>query len=220
MRLQSNLSAYSGNPGKDNLTDWANPVCNSMVASSGQNDTGMFDFNFRDDRYLPFEGAGAVYSQWFLELPEAVRSFDYSTTSDIVLHISFTAKDDGNFRDLVQSNIAKAIQKPNTPFQRLFAMKSDFPDSFYQLVSVKSDATVTLNNYNFPYFFNAIGIRLPAAVNLIYIRQGSTYTALTAAPPAITAVAGSTTSWQFTIPAASITATPIDDILILLGYGF
>jgi hypothetical protein len=218
MRQQNNLISYKGNPGSDNLTSWANPVCNSIVASSAQNDAGMFDFNFRDDRYLPFEGAGAVYSQWLLELPEAVRSFDYSTISDIVLHISYTAKDDGNFRDLVESNLAKAIKTPNTPFQRLFMMKSDFPDAFYQLVNVKSDTTITLNDYNFPYFFNDIGIKLPSNVNLIYIRQGSTYTALTAAT-AISAVAGSTTSWQFTILAASITATNIDDIVILLGYG-
>jgi Tc toxin complex TcA C-terminal TcB-binding domain/Neuraminidase-like domain/PA14 domain/Salmonella virulence plasmid 28.1kDa A protein/Putative peptidoglycan binding domain len=226
MRMQSNLGSYSGNPAKDNLVDWANPVCSSMVASSGQNDAGMFELNFRDDRYLPYEGAGAVYSQWLLELPEAVRSFDYSTISDVVLHISYTAKDDGNFRDLVESSLAKAIQKPNTPFQRLFAMKSDFPDAFYQLVNVGVNTTITLNSYNFPYFFNDSGVKLPGAVNLIYVRQGKTYTALTATS-AISAVAGSTTSWQFTILAASVTAATaaagkpgvaVDDMLILLGY--
>lgn len=218
MRQQSNLSSYKGNPGSDNLTSWANPVCNSIVASSAQNDAGVIEFSYKDDRLLPFEGAAAVYSQWLLELPEAIRSFDYSTVSDIVLHISYTAKDDGNFRDLVESNLAKAIKTPNTPFQRLFMMKSDFPDAFYQLVSVASDTTITLNDYNFPYFFNDIGIKLPGAVNLIYIRKGSTYTALTAAAPVITALPGGT-SWQFTITAASITATNIDDIVILLGYG-
>jgi hypothetical protein len=220
MRMQNNLSSYTGNPRRDNLSSWANPVCNFMVASSGQNDSGMFEFNFRDDRYLPFEGAGAVYSQWLLELPEAIRSFDYSTISDIVLHVSYTAKDDGNFRDLVESNIVtKAIKAPNTPFQRLFMMKSDFPDAFYQLVNVKSDTTITLNGYNFPYFFTGIGVKLPGAVNLIYVRQGSVYTALTATAPVISAVAGSTGSWQFTITAAAITAANIDDILILLNYG-
>jgi Tc toxin complex TcA C-terminal TcB-binding domain len=32
----------------------------SIATSSAQNDSGMFELNFRDERYLPFEGAGAI----------------------------------------------------------------------------------------------------------------------------------------------------------------
>ena len=32
----------------------------SIATSSGQNDAGLFELNFRDERYLPFEGAGAI----------------------------------------------------------------------------------------------------------------------------------------------------------------
>jgi hypothetical protein len=39
----------------------------TIVTSTGQ-DHGLFDANVRDDRYSPFEGAGAV-SEWHLELP-------------------------------------------------------------------------------------------------------------------------------------------------------
>ena len=35
----------------------------SVVTSNAQNDSGMFEANLRDERYLPFEGAGAI-SQW------------------------------------------------------------------------------------------------------------------------------------------------------------
>jgi hypothetical protein len=38
-----------------------------IATSSAQNDSGMFELNFRDERYLPFEGAGAI-SHWRLEL--------------------------------------------------------------------------------------------------------------------------------------------------------
>ena len=41
----------------------------SVVTSSGNNDSGMFETNLRDERFLPFEGAGAI-STWKLELPE------------------------------------------------------------------------------------------------------------------------------------------------------
>ncbi|MHC1764916.1 MAG: toxin [Verrucomicrobiia bacterium] len=39
----------------------------AIAASSAQHDSGVFELSFRDDRYLPFEGAGAI-SDWSLEL--------------------------------------------------------------------------------------------------------------------------------------------------------
>lgn len=40
----------------------------AIATSTGQNDSGLFELNFRDERYLPFEGAGAI-SSWEFELP-------------------------------------------------------------------------------------------------------------------------------------------------------
>lgn len=40
----------------------------SIVTSFGQNDGGLFETNLRDERYLPFEGAGVI-SRWTLQLP-------------------------------------------------------------------------------------------------------------------------------------------------------
>ena len=39
----------------------------SVAISHGQNDSGLFELNFNDERYLPFEGAGAI-SRWKLKL--------------------------------------------------------------------------------------------------------------------------------------------------------
>ena len=58
----------------------------SMATSSGQTDSGMFELNFRDERYLPFEGAGAV-SRWRLELPAPLPQFDYGSIADVLLHV-------------------------------------------------------------------------------------------------------------------------------------
>jgi hypothetical protein len=66
----------------------------SMVTSSGNNDAGMFETNLRDERFLPFEGAG-VESTWKLELPREFRQFDYSTISDVILHLRYTARQGG-----------------------------------------------------------------------------------------------------------------------------
>jgi len=78
------------NDGKFRTEDTAEAI----ACSSAQNDSGMFELNFRDERYLPFEGCGAD-SVWRLELTEkkALRQFDYETISDVIFHIKYTAKE-------------------------------------------------------------------------------------------------------------------------------
>jgi hypothetical protein len=48
-----------------------NGALEAIATSSGQNDAGLFEVNFRDDRYLPFEYHGAV-SRWRVELPPEI----------------------------------------------------------------------------------------------------------------------------------------------------
>ena len=67
----------------------------SIAVSSGQNDSGVFELNFRDERYIPFEGAGAV-SKWRVELPEKFRQFDYDSITDVIMHLRYTAVDGGD----------------------------------------------------------------------------------------------------------------------------
>ncbi|UPZ15121.1 neuraminidase-like domain-containing protein [Flavobacterium humidisoli] len=67
----------------------------SIAISNAQSDSGVFELNFRDDRYLPFEGTGAI-SGWRLELPTEVRQFDYNTISDVILHVKYTAREGGS----------------------------------------------------------------------------------------------------------------------------
>ncbi|WP_221392088.1 hypothetical protein [Dyadobacter sp. NIV53] len=66
----------------------------SIATSSAQGDSGVFELNFRDERYLPFEGAGAI-SKWQLELPTEIRQFDYNSIADVIIHMSYSAKDGG-----------------------------------------------------------------------------------------------------------------------------
>jgi hypothetical protein len=66
----------------DRFSDYFGSI-QSIVTSSGQNDSGLFETNLRDERYLPFEGSGAV-SEWQLQLPADPskgdpRQFDYET---------------------------------------------------------------------------------------------------------------------------------------------
>ncbi|WP_019502255.1 LamG-like jellyroll fold domain-containing protein [Pseudanabaena sp. PCC 6802] len=68
---------------------------NQQIAiSTGVEDSGMFELNFGDGRYLPFEGTGAI-STWLLEMPKATNPIDFSTISDVIIHVRYTAKADG-----------------------------------------------------------------------------------------------------------------------------
>src|SRR5215510_385406 len=58
----------------------------SIVTSGAQNDNGLFETNMRDERYLPFEGQGAI-SSWRIELPKTFQAFDYNSISDVVLQV-------------------------------------------------------------------------------------------------------------------------------------
>jgi hypothetical protein len=48
-----------------------------------------------DQRYLPFEGGGAVGS-WHFELPAASNEIAVAKVTDIILHLYYTALDGGD----------------------------------------------------------------------------------------------------------------------------
>ena len=54
----------------------------------------MFEGSAADDRYLPFEGTGAV-SSWRLSLPRPSNRFDFRSITDVVLQLRHTAIDGG-----------------------------------------------------------------------------------------------------------------------------
>jgi hypothetical protein len=67
-----------------------------MVTSAAVNDTGLFEFNFRDERYLPFEYRGVQAfgnnKQWGFTLSKG-NEFDYDSISDLVLQLRYTARE-------------------------------------------------------------------------------------------------------------------------------
>lgn len=46
-----------------------------MATSTAHQESGKFDFRFGSDKFLPFEGAGAVDSKWSLEVNGVVMEF-------------------------------------------------------------------------------------------------------------------------------------------------
>jgi hypothetical protein len=144
--------AYGRNlEGDDRFRDYYGTV-QSIATSSAQNDSGMFETNLRDERFLPFEGAGAV-STWTLTLSGA-RQFDYDTISDVVLHMNYTARQGGQ---LLGTKAIEAMDEKlgdeNSPvLARIFSLKHDFPNAWHHFVNSEDDLKVLLKKEHFPYF--------------------------------------------------------------------
>jgi len=121
----------------DDRFSTVNVPITSIAVSTGQNDSGVFELNFRDERYIPFEGAGAI-SKWRIELPKTFREFDYESITDVVMHLRYTALDGG---DKLKGAAEKAVQayvKNAEDLSReeglfaFFDLRHDFPNEWYK----------------------------------------------------------------------------------------
>ncbi len=136
----------------------------SIVTSKGQNDSGMFETNLRDERFLPFEGAGII-SSWKMELPDTFRQFDYDTISDVIMHINYTARPDSGL--MKQKSIGELQEAVNEitrisgkkGLARLFSIRHEFGNEWHNfLYPTKHDdphlLTLSIGREHFPFLFS------------------------------------------------------------------
>jgi hypothetical protein len=110
----------------------------SIATSTAQADAGVFEMSFRDERYMPFEGQGAI-SQWTLSLPSAFRQFDYETITDVIVSISYNSEFSGTLRDKVETSNAQLVGGilnyfTANPTHRAFSLRQDFSSTFSRLL--------------------------------------------------------------------------------------
>jgi hypothetical protein len=122
-------SRYWARPGDPRVVR-AYAATEAIATSSGQNDSGLFELSFRDERYLPFEGAGAI-SRWRLELPPENNQFDLDSLSDAVLHLNYTAREGGD--GLRRAANESAQEHLPGAGLRLFDLRHDFPEAWHRL---------------------------------------------------------------------------------------
>jgi hypothetical protein len=141
-----------GMPADDGRFVENNVPVKAIAASNAQNDSGVFELGFHDDRYLPFEGAGAV-GEWSLELfndppannpdptePDfgrALRQFDYGSITDAVVHIKYTAREDaGPFKNGAVAHLRDYLAEDGaTPSLRLLNLRQEFPSQWRRFLS-------------------------------------------------------------------------------------
>jgi hypothetical protein len=147
--LANGVYARSTTQDDNRFTDYFGST-DIIVTSSGTADSGMFETNLKDERFLPFEGAGAI-STWNLSLPAELPAFDYTTISDVILHIRYTAREAGDpLGSQATKELVRMLGTGQSGQSLLFCLRYDFPTQWAAFVN-GGDFTVTLEKQYFPY---------------------------------------------------------------------
>lgn len=103
-----------------------------IALSKGINDTGLFELSFRDERYLPFEGTGAI-STWELSLPKSTNQINFDNLTDVIITLSYTAlaAGEGTFKQTVQTAL-----NPCEWFYYI-SLNQTFPSEWHTFVTSK-----------------------------------------------------------------------------------
>ncbi|PGE39774.1 hypothetical protein COM60_08350 [Bacillus toyonensis] len=136
---------------------------NAIATSSAQNDSGMFELNFKDERYLPFEGAGVI-SKWRLQLPK-LKQFDYHSISDVIIHLRYTACEGG---EKLKSDATKTVSKwlqsigqelNEISLQAALNMKHDQPNEWH-LLKKNGKVELKIDKSRLPYMAQAFEVEI------------------------------------------------------------
>ncbi len=186
----------------------------AIAASNAQNDSGVFELSFRDERYLPFEGAGAI-SDWsrelFSDLPSnnpdpanpdfgrPLRQFAYKSISDAILHIKYTAREDaGPFKNGAIAHLRDYFSQDGaTPSLRMLNLRNEFPTQWNRFLNPSNPAKgnvfeLEMSPELFPFRDEKKRVKINSVWLLACARDGENYTAVFN-PPLPAAPAGSDT---------------------------
>jgi hypothetical protein len=147
----------------------------SVATSTAQGDAGVFELSFRDERYMPFEGLGAI-SDWQLTLPKAFRQFDYDTINDVIISVSYTAEQDGVLRGTVESTnnaIVGSIANffSNNSARRVLSLRQDFSAAFSRLLRspAGTPVSVAITDQYLPLFARGRNLQVQSGVVLLRV---------------------------------------------------
>ena len=186
----------------------------AIAASNAQNDSGVFELSFRDERYLPFEGADAI-SDWsrelFSDLPSnnpdpanpdfgrPLRQFAYKSISDAILHIKYTAREDaGPFKNGAIAHLRDYFSQDGaTPSLRMLNLRNEFPTQWNRFLNPSNPAKgnvfeLEMSPELFPFRDEKKRVKINSVWLLARAKDGEDYTAVFN-PPLPAAPAGSDT---------------------------
>ena len=241
VRTTATGADYARQEGQDDrFTDYLGTI-QSIVTSGGQDDGGVFDAGARDERFGPFEGAGAI-SSWRLDLPKDFRQFDYDTIPDVILHLRYTAREGGNgLRDAAVAQLTRLVGDAQaTGSSRLFSVRQEFPSEWARWKSSgtagRAELALQLREEHYPYWSRGL-TRVVRGVELLARAAGGTASVKVFGGPEPSAAGDTldrdqvlggllrTSLHNITVPAATgqfslyFEDTALDDLWLILTWG-
>ncbi len=120
---------------------------------------GMFELRFDSERYLPFEGTGAV-SNWRLELNGKRGSFNPKEITDVVVTVKYSARQGGE----AFANAVKGMLKPYIAAHYL-DVTAEFPNEWDEFISGDGDElSLPVTRELFPHIASS---KIPAIMTQI-----------------------------------------------------
>ena len=126
----------------------------SMVTSHGQGDTGVFELRLADERYLPFECAGAI-GRWRIRLPQNDNQFDVGTITDFILTLQYTAREGGQvLRSAAEKHRDDVAPKSG---ETMLSLRHHFPTEWHRFLHPAKPGDdqvlrLKLRREHFPFF--------------------------------------------------------------------
>lgn len=142
-----------------------------IMFSSPYASTGQFELNVQPEMLTPFEGGG-VATRWILDLPLPANRFDYSSLSDIIVTVEYTALYDSYLREKIIKDLPREMGG-----ERVFSIKNEFPDAWYDLHNSHQDSTpleVEFITSQADYSLNLEVIRMQQVTLQVLLKTGNT----------------------------------------------
>ena len=91
--------------------------------------SGLFVLDFDDDRYLPFEGAGAI-SSWRIEMSQKNNWIDMGALRDLVLTLRYRAEEGGGaLRERAREALGVALSEPRA-LSLIVSLRNQHPETW------------------------------------------------------------------------------------------
>jgi hypothetical protein len=150
------------------LTNFA--PAQAVATSRPSADAGLFELRFDDERYLPFEGAGAV-SAWRIDLRQSDNVMNLGDLGDVVISLAYTARNggaalEGAARASREKALARGALKPEA--QQMLSLKRDLPSVWAQIAEAPAgkeiEASLPLDRARFSGRYRGLDLRVERIV--------------------------------------------------------